>query len=107
MPSVAHRVTKMSWSPDGLRLAISTAKCGDELVKSSTVYVWDSEKDQTTVLMETDGSLLFPEYWIGGLELRIGSEKWNEDEREYEYTIYEYDLAIGETVLIGTATPRP
>jgi Tol biopolymer transport system component len=95
----------MSWSPDGKFLAFSVADCGEDFVKSSSIYVWDSSTNQTQVLLSTNDMLLRPESWIDNSTLEFQGEKWVDD--NYLYTIFEYDLAGEKMLSSGTATPYP
>lgn len=57
-------VMEMSWSPDSRFLAFSVASCGETLVESSSIFVWDSSINQTQVLFSTKEMLLRPRSWI-------------------------------------------
>ncbi len=64
MLDVPATVEGFSWSPDRTRLAYTAASCGDDLVKSSSVYVWDAATNQAQELFTADDGLLRPE-WLG------------------------------------------
>lgn len=98
-------VMEMSWSPDGKFLAFSVATCGENLVESSSIFVWDSSTNQTQVLLSTKEMLLRPQSWIDNSKLRFEGEKWVG--LNNEYTIFEYNLIENEMMLSGTATPYP
>lgn len=98
-------VMDMSWSPDGKFLAFSVATCGENLVESSSIYVWDSSTHQTRVLYSTNEMLLRPQSWVDNSKLRFEGEKWVG--LNNEYTIFEYDLTRNEMNFSGTATPLP
>lgn len=98
-------VMEMSWSPDGKFLAFSVATCGEMLVESSSIFVWDSSTNQTQVLLSTKEMLLRPQSWIDNSKLRFEGEKWVG--LNNEYTIFEYNLTGNEMIFSGTATPRP
>ena len=69
-------VMEMSWSPDGKFLAFSVATCGENIVESSSIIVWDSSTNQTQVLFSTKEMLLRPQSWIDNSKLRFEGEKW-------------------------------
>jgi hypothetical protein len=98
-------VMEMSWSPDSRFLAFSVASCGQDFVESSSIFIWDSSSHQTQVLLSTKEMLLRPDSWINDSTLRFEGEKWVD--KDYLYTIFEYDLAGEKMILSGTATPRP
>jgi len=98
-------VMEMIWSPDNKFLAFSVASCGETVVESSSIYVWDSSTDQTQVLFSTKEMLLRPQSWIDNSKLRFEGEKWIG--LNNEYTIFEYNLTGNEMMFSGTATPRP
>jgi hypothetical protein len=98
-------VMEMSWSPDGRFLAFSVAECGETLVESSSISVWDSSTNQTQVLFSTDEMLLRPDSWINNSTLRFEGETWIGNNNLY--TLFEYDLAEDKMIFSGTATPRP
>ncbi|MDL1943576.1 hypothetical protein FBQ99_14680 [Chloroflexi bacterium CFX2] len=98
-------VMEMIWSPDSKFLAFSVASCGETLVESSSIFVWDSSTNQTQVLLSTNEMLLRPQSWIDNFQLRFEGEKWVG--LNNEYTIFEYDLTGSEMMFSGTATPRP
>jgi Tol biopolymer transport system component len=98
-------VMEMSWSPDGNFLAFSVAKCGEDFVESSSVYVWDSSTKQTQVLFSSEEMLLIPRSWINNSLLGFEGEKWVDN--DYLYTIFEYDIKSSTIIFSGTATPRP
>lgn len=95
-------VMEMIWSPDGRFLTFSVASCGEELVESSSIFVWDSSTNETQVLFSTNEMLLRPDSWVDKSMLRFEGENW-----DYQYTIFEYNLAEDKMILSGTATPRP
>jgi hypothetical protein len=96
---------EMNWSPDGKFLAFSVAKCGEDFVESSSVYVWDSSTKQTQVLFSSEEMLLIPRAWLINSVLEFEGEQRVDD--DYLYTIFEYDLTDDAIVFSGTATPRP
>lgn len=98
-------VMEMSWSPDGRFLAFSVATCGETLVESSSISVWDSSTSQTQVLFSTGEMLLRPDSWLNNSTLRFEGETWVGVNNIY--TIFEYDLAGDQMIFSGTATPRP
>jgi len=95
-------VMEMIWSPDSRFLTFSVASCGEDLVESSSIYIWDSSTSETQVLFSTNKMLLRPDSWVNMSTLRFKGENW-----DYQYTVFEYDLAKNEMILSGTATPRP
>jgi hypothetical protein len=102
---VSGVMEKMIWSPDGKYLAYSVGICGEYLVESSSIYVWDALTHQIQLLITTNEMLLRPQSWIDNLTLRLEGEKcvdW-----KYSYKIYEYDITQKRIVFSGTATPRP
>jgi hypothetical protein len=98
-------VMEMIWSPDGKFLAFSVASCGETLVESSSIFVWDSSNSQTQVLFSTKEMLLRPQSWIDNSKLRFEGETWVGNNNAY--TIFEYNLSENEMMFSGTATPRP
>lgn len=98
-------VMEMSWSPDGNFLAFSVASCGEALVESSSIFVWNSSTNQTQVLFSTKEMLLRPQSWIDNSKLRFEDETWVGNNNAY--TIFEYDVTENEMMFSGTATPRP
>lgn len=98
-------VIAMSWSPDGKYLAFSVASCGEILVESSSIFVWDSKMDQTKALYTTEEMLLRPISWIDNSNLRFEGEKW--DGNNNYYNIFEYALAEDRMLFSGTETPQP
>lgn len=98
-------VMEMIWSPDGIFLAFSVASCGETLVESSSVFVWNSSTNQTKVLLSTKDMLLRPQLWIDNSRLRFEGERWVGNNNAY--TIFEYNLIENEMIFSGTATPRP
>lgn len=98
-------VIEMSWSPDGKFLAFSVASCGEILVESSSILVWNSSTNQTQVLFSTKEMVLKPQVWIDNSKLRF--EGWTQIDNDSVYTIFEYDIAENEMMFSGTATPRP
>lgn len=98
-------VMEMTWSPDGKFLAFSVASCGETLVESSSIFVWDSSTNQTQVLFSTKEMLLRPQLWIDNSKLRFEGETWVGNNNAY--TIFEYNLSQHEMMFSGTATPRP
>lgn len=98
-------VMEMSWSPDGKFLAFSVARCGENFVESSSIYVWDSTTKQQQVLFSSEEMLLLPRSWIDNSVLEFeGEQRVNDD---YQYTIFQYDSENSTMVFSGTATPRP
>jgi WD40 repeat protein len=98
-------VMEMSWSPDSRFLAFSVASCGETLVESSSIFVWDSSTNQMQALFSTKEMLLRPASWISNSTLRFEGETWVG--LDNLYTIFECDLAGNKMILSGTATPRP
>lgn len=98
-------VEKLSWSPDGKRLAFSTATCEEWVAISSTVFIWEVETGQVQVLFEKEGVILTPENWVDPLTLRIIAEEYKD--RDSLYTLFEYRIDPPGLVSSGTATPRP
>lgn len=98
-------VMEISWSPDGKFLSFSVARCGETLVESSSIFVWDSSTNQTQFLFLTNEMLLRPQSWMDNSKLRFEGEKWVDGNNEY--TIFEYNLTENEMMFSGTATPRP
>lgn len=98
-------VMEMIWSPDGMFLAFSVAGCGETLVESSSIFVWNSSTNQTEVLLSTKDMLLRPQSWIDNSKLRFEGETWVGNNNKY--TIFEYNLIRDEMIFSGTATPRP
>lgn len=98
-------VMEMNWSPDGNFLAFSVASCGETLVESSSIFVWDSSTSQIQVLHSTKEMLLRPQSWIDNSKLKFEGEKWVG--LNNEYTIFEYNLKANEMMFSGTATPYP
>ncbi len=50
----AHGVTDLIWSPDGNNLAYSVASCGEALVQSSAIYIWNISDKQRQKLFAID-----------------------------------------------------
>lgn len=98
-------VMEISWSPDGKFLSFSVASCGETLVESSSIFVWDSSTNQTQFLFSTNEMLLRPQSWMDNSKLRFEGEKWVGGNNEY--TVFEYNLTENEMMFSGTATPRP
>jgi hypothetical protein len=98
-------VMQLSWSPDGMHLVYSVAKCGEFFVKTSSIYIWDVETNQTRTLITVDGILLNPESWIDNSTLRILGEKW--DVKPEMMIIYEFDIIQGRQTFSETVTPSP
>ncbi|MBN2116938.1 MAG: PD40 domain-containing protein [Anaerolineales bacterium] len=99
-------IMDLLWSPDGMHLAYSVARCGERGVESSWVYVLDDSTDQPElVLFSHEGILFKPESWNGNSTLRIEGKKWIDP--RMLYTIYIYDLAGQNLMFSGTATPSP
>lgn len=98
-------IEKMSWSPDGKKLAYSDADCNDDGIMFSAIYVWDSTTNHIQKLQEMKGTLLTPELWLDNSTLRfIGLEFINNHDF---YNIYEYQINPNNLVFSGTATPYP
>lgn len=98
-------VMEMSWSPDGKLLVFSVASCGETLVESSSIFIWNSSTNQLQVLFSTNEMLLRPESWIDNSKLRFEGETWVGNNNAY--TIFEYNLTENKMIFSGTATPRP
>jgi hypothetical protein len=98
-------VMEMSWSPDGKFLSFSIASCGETLVESSSIFVWNSSTNQTQALFSTNEMLLRPQSWMDNSTLRFEGEKWVENNNKY--TIFEYSLTKDEMIFSGTETPHP
>ena len=98
-------VQGLSWSPDGIHLAYSAASCGEQLLQSSSAYIWDALTNQAQKLIATDEMLLRPELWSDNSTLRIEGEKYVSPHNLY--TIYVYDISQDDLVFTGTATPYP
>jgi Tol biopolymer transport system component len=98
-------IERLRWSPNGKYLAYSLAKCDDEKVISSSVYIWDATTNQTEVLFKMDGVILKPESWIDNSTLRIIEERISD--LNSLYTIYEYGIEPKNLLFTGTATPYP
>ena len=96
-------VQGLLWSPDGKNLAFSTSKCGEYLVESSSVSIWNAETARAQILYKTEGVLLRPESWIDHSTLRFEGEK--RIDFVSTYTIYDYDLAQKRIISSGTPTP--
>jgi hypothetical protein len=94
-----------SWSPDGLHLAFTVAKCTDFLLDNSSAYVWDALTNQTEKLFTTQGIKLITESWMDDSKLRVRGEQL----AGYNvlYTSYLYDIQQGKLIFTGTATPSP
>jgi WD40 repeat protein len=106
MLDVPATVEGLSWSPDGTRLAYTVAGCGDDqLVKFSSVYIWDASANQTQELFSVDGVLLTPEEWLDNSTLTVWGEQYSG--LDTIYTIYEYDLLQRGLILSETVTPFP
>ena len=100
---VSGVVQGFSWSPDGTHLAYSVASCGDVLLESSSVYVWDALTGQTRMIITTNEMLLRPESWSDNSMLRVEGEKYVS--LDVLYTIYLYDISQESLIFTGTATP--
>ena len=95
-------VMDMLWSPDGLHLAYSVARCDEQGVESAWVYVWDASTKPELVRFSHERFLLTVESWIGNSMLRIREEK---RAAATPGTVYVYDIAGGDLMFRGTATP--
>lgn len=99
-------VMDLSWAPDGVNLAYSVAKCGEEEVYSSSIYIWNALTTQIQILTATEGrKVLRLESWSDNSTLRVREEKFVN--RDGFYTIYVYDIIHKNLVSMGTATPSP
>ncbi|HSB01903.1 MAG TPA: hypothetical protein VLE49_14735 [Anaerolineales bacterium] len=99
--SVDGVVTDMLWSPDGLHLAYSVARCSAAHdMESAWVYVWDASTKPELVRFSHEGILLTVESWVGNSMLRIREEKLAVPD-----TIYVYEIARGNLMFRGTGTP--
>lgn len=98
-------VMEMNWSPDGKFLAFSVANCGETLVESSSIFVWNSSTNQTQTLFSSKEMLLRPKLWIDNEKLRFEGETWIGGNDKY--TIFEYNLTESKMMFSGTATPYP
>lgn len=102
----ATGVMDLSWSPDGTKLAFSTADCNEEgKVIYSSVFVWDTLANREQEILTITGVLLHPESWHSNNLLRIKEEKF--DGLNNLYSVYTYDLPQRNLVFVGTATPYP
>lgn len=99
-------VMDLSWAPDGAHLAYSIARCGEDEVRTSAVYIWDASTNQIQILTTTEGRIILrPESWVDNSTLRIREEKLVG--LDNFYMIYVYDIAQGLLISTGTATPPP
>ncbi|HEX2997039.1 MAG TPA: hypothetical protein VHP14_19615 [Anaerolineales bacterium] len=101
-------VMDMLWSPDGLHLAYSVARCGEKgIIESAWVYVWGASTSNQPELVRFshEGFLLTIESWIGSSMLRIREEK--QPVPETPGKVYVYDIARGDLMFRGTVTPSP
>lgn len=98
-------IERLGWSPDGKYLAYSVASCDEQSVLSSSLSVWDALANQTQTILNTDGTILRPEFWLDNSTLRITEEKISDSVTFY--TIFEYNILQGNMVFTGTATPYP
>lgn len=98
-------IERLIWSANGKYLAYSLAKCDDEKVISSSVYIWDATTNQTKVLFKLDEVILKPESWIDNSTLRIIGERIIN--LNSLYTIYEYGIEPINLLFTGTTTPYP
>jgi hypothetical protein len=98
-------VMDMLWSPDGLHLAYSVTRCGEQGVESAWVYVWGASTSNQPELIRFshEGFLLTVESWVGNSMLRIREEKQSAPETPGK--VYVYDIARGDLMFRGTATP--
>ncbi len=100
---VNSRIQRLIWSPDGKYLAYSVASCNERSVISSSIYLWDTLKNQSQTLLTKDGTILRPELWSDSATLKISEEKISGPDALV--TIYEYSILQDKMVLSGTATP--
>lgn len=98
-------IMALSWSPDGRHLAYSVASCGDWLVESSSIYVWDSSAKETRILFSSSDMLLRPILWINNSLLEFTGEIW--DGPDDLITVFHFDIASDEMIFSATATPYP
>jgi hypothetical protein len=105
MLDVPATVEGFSWSPDGTRLAYTVASCGDDLVESSSVYIWDAATNQTQELFTEDGVLLRPDKWMDDSTIDILGEQYVD--LDTIYTVYEYNIPQGNLIFSVTLTPLP
>jgi WD40 repeat protein len=102
--NVDGTVMDLLWSPDGLHLAYSVARCDEQIVKSSWVYVWDpTTKQPELVRVSHEGILFRAESWTSNATLRILGEK--QVAPKTVDIIYVYDIAGGYLMFSGTVTP--
>lgn len=98
-------VIDFDWSPDGRFLAFSVARCGEYMVESSSMYIWDSTMNRTTTIYSTSNLLLRPDTWIDSHTLSFNGEEIVENNTEY--TLFMYDLFENGLFFSGTLTPKP
>src|SRR5512138_868789 len=100
-------VMDMLWSPDGLHLTYSVARCGKQGVESAWVYVWGASTNNQPELVRFshEGFLLTIESWVGSSMLRIREEKQSAPGMSGK--VYVYDIARGDLMFRGTVTPSP
>jgi len=101
--SVDGVIEKLLWSSDGTHLAYSVARCDDDSIIASSVYIWDSATDEAQILFKRDHIILKPEVWINSSKLKmIGAELYYFN---FLYTIYEFDTETKNLLFTETATP--
>ena len=98
-------VMDMLWSPDGMHLAYSVVRCGEQGVESAWIYVWGASTSNQPKLIRFSHEefLLTVESWVGNSMLRIREEK--QAAPGTPGTVYVYDIARGDLMFRGTATP--
>ncbi|MFZ5855256.1 MAG: hypothetical protein ACOYZ6_00355 [Chloroflexota bacterium] len=101
------------WSPDGKRLAYTTAHCDQSgWAQSASVYVWSSETNQVRHLftITIEKMILYPESWLDSNTFRILGDKLVEEASggyNSTYEVYIFDVSKQERIFSGTATPHP
>lgn len=102
------RVMGLIWSPDGTKLAYSTARCNAEgFVIDSSLYIWDALKNESRFILKTEKALLYPDSWDNISRLRISSEEYIPEIKKTIYTLYEYDITRDELIFIGPYSLLP
>ncbi len=104
--SVEGLIRDLLWSPDGLHLAYSVVRCGEQGVESSSAYVWDAFTDQPKLLLFSHEGILYkPELWRDHSTLILKGEKRGDP--QLPYSLHIYDLAGQNFLFGGTAIPYP
>lgn len=98
-------VMDMRWSSDGLHLAYSIARCGEQGIESAWVYVWGASTNNQPELVRFshEGFLLTIESWVGSSMLRIKEAK--QSTVDMPGKVYVYDISRGDLMFRGTVTP--